>query len=220
VPSHGLLPEAAGAIVPYIIRRVVKRAVVKRAVRVAGLAGAALATGLLATAELGERVDVRLFRAVNRGHGPGADRFFQGITELGSIWACIGAAGVLAAGGQRRAAARGLAAASVAWLAGQGLKRLFDRPRPYVADPDGVRLLAHPPRATSWPSSHPAVLLAFVTVAGRELRLPCPARTALRGLAGAVGISRTYVGVHYPADVVGGLLLGQAVADAFPEDPR
>jgi undecaprenyl-diphosphatase len=193
---------------------------VKRAVRVAWLTGAAVATGLLATTELGERVDARLFRAVNRGFGPGADRFFQGITELGSIWASIGAAGVLAAGGRRRAAARGLAAASAAWLAGQGLKRLFDRPRPYVADPDGVRLLVHPPRATSWPSSHPAVLLAFVTVAGRELRLASPARTALRGLAGAVGISRAYVGVHYPADVVGGLLLGQAVADALSEDPR
>jgi membrane-associated phospholipid phosphatase len=206
---------AAGAIVPYIIRRVVNRAV-----RVAGLAGATLATGLLASTELGERVDVGLFRVVNRGRGPGADRFYRGITELGSIWASIGAAGVLAAGGRRRAAVRGLAAASAAWLAGQGLKRLFDRPRPYVADPDRVRLLAQPPRATSWPSSHPAVLLAFVTVAGRDLELSLAARTALRGLAAAVGISRTYVGVHYPADVVGGLLLGQAVADAVSQDAR
>jgi membrane-associated phospholipid phosphatase len=206
---------AAGAIVPYIIRRVVTRAM-----RVAGLAGAALATGLLASTELGERVDLGLFRAVNRGRGPGADRFFRGITELGSIWASIGAAGVLAAAGRRRAATRGLAAASAAWLAGQGLKRLFDRPRPYVADPDGVRLLAQPPQATSWPSSHPAVLLAFVTVAGRDLELSRAARTALRGLAAAVGISRTYVGVHYPADVVGGLLLGQAVADTVSQDPR
>jgi membrane-associated phospholipid phosphatase len=206
---------AAAAIVLYIIRRVVNRTV-----RVAWLAGAALATGLLASTELGDRVDVGLFRAVNRGRGPGADRFFRGITELGSIWASIGAAGVLAAGGRRRAAARGLGAASAAWLAGQGLKRLFDRPRPYVADPDGVRLLAQPPRATSWPSSHPAVLLAFVTVAGRDLELSLVARTALRGLAAAVGISRTYVGVHYPADVVGGLLLGQAVADAISQDAR
>ena len=206
---------AAGAIVLYIIRRVVNRTV-----RVAWLAGAALATGLLASTELGDRVDVGLFRAVNRGRGPGADRFFRGITELGSIWASIGAAGVLAARGRRRAAARGLGAASAAWLAGQGLKRLFDRPRPYVADPNGVRLLAQPPRATSWPSSHPAVLLAFVTVAGRDLELSLVARTALRGLAAAVGISRTYVGVHYPADVVGGLLLGQAVADAMSQDAR
>jgi undecaprenyl-diphosphatase len=206
---------AAVAIVLYIIRRVVNRTG-----RVAWLAGAALATGLLASTKVGHRVDVGLFRAVNRGRGPGADRFFRGITELGSIWASIGAAGVLAARGRRRAAARGLGAASAAWLAGQGLKRLFDRPRPYVADPDGVRLLAQPPRATSWPSSHPAVLLAFVTVAGRDLELSLVARTALRGLAAAVGISRTYVGVHYPADVVGGLLLGQAVADAMSQDAR
>src|SRR5207247_7250504 len=106
-----------------------------------------------------QRIDARLFRAVNRGHGPRADRFFLGITELGSIWAAIGAAGILAAGGRRGAATRGLAAASAAWLAGQGLKRVFDRPRPYVADPGGVRLLAQPPPATSWPSSHPAVPL-------------------------------------------------------------
>jgi undecaprenyl-diphosphatase len=206
---------AAGAIVTYIIRRVVNRAV-----RVAGLAGAALATGLLASTELGNRADLGLFRAVNRGRGPGADRFFRGITELGSIWAPIGAAGVLSAAGRPRAAARGLAAASVAWFAGQGLKRLFDRPRPYVADPDGVRLLALPPRGTSWPSSHPAVLLAFLTVAGRDLELSLAARTALRGLAAAVAISRIHVGVHYPADVVGGLLLGQAVADAVSQDGR
>src|SRR6266511_2309711 len=75
-------------------------------------------------------------------------------------------------------------------------------------------------RATSWPSSHPAVLLAFVTVTGRNLELSRTARTAFRALAAAVGISRTYVGVHYPADVVGGLLLGQAVADAVSKDAR
>jgi undecaprenyl-diphosphatase len=206
---------AAGAIVRYIIRRVVNRAV-----RVAGLAGAALATGLLASTELGNRVDLSLFRTVNRERGPGADRILRGITELGSIWAPIGAAGVLAAAGRRRAATRGLAAASAAWLAGQGLKRLFDRPRPYVADPDGVRLLAQPPRGTSWPSSHPAVLLAFVTVAGRDLELSVAARTALRGLSAAIGISRIHVGVHYPADVIGGLLIGQAVGDAVSQHGR
>lgn len=188
--------------------------------RVAGLAGAALATGIFASGGRGERLDAAAFLAVNRDAGAAADGAFRGITELGSIWASAGAAAMLAAAGRRRAAVRGLAAASAVWLLGQGLKRVFERPRPYQADPGGVRLLVHPPRASSWPSSHPAVLLAFVSVASRELGLGRSARTTLRGLAGAVGISRTYVGVHHPADVAGGLLMGQAVADAVSRDGR
>jgi undecaprenyl-diphosphatase len=188
--------------------------------RTAALTGAALAAGIWSSGGRGQEVDSGLFESVNRDHGPSADRFFTGITELGSIWASVGAAAAIALAGNRRAAARGLAAAGAAWLAGQGLKRVFLRPRPYTADPDGVRLMIGPPKATSWPSSHPAVLLAFVTVAGRELRLPRSARSALAGLAAAVGASRAYVGVHYPSDVAGGLLLGRAVGNAFSRTGR
>jgi undecaprenyl-diphosphatase len=100
------------------------------------------------------------------------------------------------------------------------MKKVFMRPRPYTASPDRVRLLIDPPRATSWPSSHPMVLLAFLTAASRELDLPTASRAALAGLAGAVGVSRTYVGVHYPSDVVGGLLLGRAVGEVFSDGRR
>ena len=203
--------------------------VIRRAARVVGLAGAAVAAGVFVSGGFGRRADAEAFRALNLDSGPAADRLSTGITELGSIWASIGAAAVLAAGGRRRAAAKGLGAASVAWLAGQGLKRVFLRPRPHVSHGDGsdgvngqadVRLLIEPPHSTSWPSSHPAVLLAFVTVAGRELGLSRAARAGLTGLAAAVGVSRTHVGVHYPGDVVGGLLLGRAVADAWSRDGR
>jgi undecaprenyl-diphosphatase len=188
--------------------------------RVAGLAGAALASGILASTKIGNGLDVLAFRSLNRDRGRGADRFFGGITELGSIWASVGASAVIAATGRRGPAARGLVAASAAWLAGQGLKKLFLRPRPYVAEPGSVRLRAHPPPATSWPSSHPAVLLAFVTVSGRELGLPGWARSGLNGVSCVVGLSRTYLGVHYPSDVIGGLLLGRAVGDALSRDGR
>jgi undecaprenyl-diphosphatase len=100
------------------------------------------------------------------------------------------------------------------WAVGQVAKRLVDRARPYRAL-DAVRLLIDPPRATSWPSSHPAVLLAFLEVARRDLRLGPGTRGAELALVGAVGLSRVYLGVHYPADVVGGLLLGLAVADLW-----
>jgi membrane-associated phospholipid phosphatase len=195
-------------------RRISSAAVLRRTMRVVGLLGAAMAVGVVSSAGPGAEVDDRAFHAANRDHGPLADVFFSRITELGSIWASAGAAAALASSGRRRAAARGLAAASLAWLAGQGLKRVFLRARPYAADPESVRLMIHPPRATSWPSSHPAVLLAFVTAAGRELSLPPGPQVALTALGAAVGASRVHVGVHYPADVVGGLLLGRAVAEA------
>ncbi|GIU98538.1 MAG: phosphatase PAP2 family protein [Actinomycetota bacterium] len=189
----------------------------RRAARAIGLGASALAVGIAVSGGRPRGIDERAFRALN---GPGdarVDRAFRAVTELGSIFASVGAAGALAVSGHRRAARRGLAAAGMAWLAGQGMKRLFERPRPYEADRDGTRLLIGPPRASAFPSSHPAVLLAFVDVAGRALGLGRGARAALIGLAGAVGLSRVAVGVHYPADVVGGLLLGRAVAEAFPD---
>jgi undecaprenyl-diphosphatase len=100
------------------------------------------------------------------------------------------------------------------WLVGQAAKRTFDRPRPYTALED-VRLLIDRPRGKSWPSSHPAVLLAFVTVVGRDLDLPSRPRAGLAALVGIVGLSRIRLGVHYPADVAGGLLLGLSLADLW-----
>ncbi len=192
----------------------------RRLIRATGILGAAVAVGVWSSGGRGRELDREAFRALNRDRGPVADAVLHGVTELGSIWAPIGAGAVLAAAGRRRAAARGLAAAGATWLAGQGLKKLFLRPRPYVDDPSGTRLLIGPPRATSWPSSHPAVLLAFTTVAGREVGARARGRAALDGLGLLVGLSRTYVGVHYPADVVGGVLMGRAVAAVISDGAR
>jgi membrane-associated phospholipid phosphatase len=106
-----------------------------------------------------------------------------------------------------------MAAAAAMWLLGQGLKQFVRRPRPY--DAGRSRRLVDKPNGTSWPSSHPAVLLAFLTVAARRLGLTRGERAALDLLASTVAVSRVYVGVHYPSDVVGGVLLGRAVADAW-----
>ena len=168
----------------------------------------------------GRERDVEAFHRANRDRGPVADRFFRWVTELGSIWASVGAAAVLAAAGHRKTAGRGLAAASVTWLAGQGLKRVFGRPRPYEADLGDMSLRIGRPNGASWPSSHPAVLLSFLTVTSRDLDTGPAARAALDVLATTIGASRVYVGVHYPSDVAGGMLLGKGVAAAFDGDRR
>src|SRR6266545_233282 len=169
------------------------------------LASAAVLVEFASSTGRGKAVDHRIFRAVNRGHGDRADAFFGGLTELGSIAASAAAGGALAAGGRRRTALRALGAAGTMWLVGQGMKRLYLRARPYDALPEVVRLLIGRPRGTSWPSSHPAVLLATLTVAGEELGLSRAERAALNALPAAVGLSRIYLGVHYPSDVVAGL---------------
>ncbi len=190
-------------------------------VKGAGLAVAAAAVGYAALeSDQGRGVDADLFAAVNRGHGPDADRVFAGITELGSLYAVGAAAGALAALGRPRQAARAIAAGGAMWVLGQGLKKVVDRPRPYDADPGGTRAMIAPPMGTSWPSSHPAVLTAFTTVAGRELGAGRVARVGLTTLGLAVAASRVYLGVHYPSDVASGFLMGRAVAALWPRGHR
>jgi membrane-associated phospholipid phosphatase len=185
--------------------------------RVALLAGGALALALLTIRGRGRALDDDLFGWANsRFEHPRLDAFFRTVTELGSLWASAAAGAAIAASGRRREAVDAVGAATAMWAIGQGLKRLFRRVRPYEARlPRPIRLLIGKPVGASWPSAHPATFLAFATVAGRNLELSHPARRTLTGVAGLVAASRVYTGVHYPADVVGGLLLGRATADVW-----
>ncbi|HEX2031814.1 MAG TPA: phosphatase PAP2 family protein [Actinomycetota bacterium] len=185
--------------------------------RVALLVGGALTLAVATTRGRGRALDDRLFHWANsRFEHPNLDRFFWTITELGSLWASLSAGAAIALAGRRREAADAAGAAVTMWIVGQGLKEVFARVRPYEANlPRPIRLLIGRPKGASWPSSHPAVLLVFVTVASRDLELRRPVRRGLAGLAGLVGASRVYLGVHYPADVAGGLLLARGLADTW-----
>jgi membrane-associated phospholipid phosphatase len=183
----------------------------------AGLFAGACAVGVAVTnhPEVAD-ADRDLLDAVNEGHGPKADLVFVTVTELGSLYASGAAAGTLVALGRGRTAVRAFGATCATWLVLQGMKKLVDRPRPLDADPDGTRQLIARPNGMSWPSSHPAVLTTFTRVAARDLELGLAGRGALSMLDATVATSRVYLGVHYPSDVISGLLIGRAVARLWP----
>jgi undecaprenyl-diphosphatase len=65
------------------------------------------------------------------------------------------------------------------------------------------------PHSTSWPSGHVASAFAFATAAGAALPRTAAPLTALAAL---VAYSRVHTGVHYPLDVIAGVVSGVAGA--------
>ena len=86
------------------------------------------------------------------------------------------------------------------------LKNLVARPRPYDTLAWLQPLL--PPLADfSFPSGHASSSFAAATactLTGRNVKWAVPAFA----LAILISFSRLYVGVHYPSDIVGGIVLG------------
>lgn len=84
------------------------------------------------------------------------------------------------------------------------IKPLVARPRPFALRPEVLRLIP-PPSDFSFPSGHTAASFAATAALWRgKSRLWIPAVV----LAAAIGLSRLYLGVHYPSDVLCGALLG------------
>lgn len=91
------------------------------------------------------------------------------------------------------------------------LKTLFDVERPSVRYPDPEPLVTTP-TDLSFPSGHAATSFAGATLLARSVpRLAVP----FYALAAAIALSRVYVGVHYPLDILGGAVLGIGVATAL-----
>ncbi len=91
------------------------------------------------------------------------------------------------------------------------IKAIVDRPRPSVTHLEHVT-------SSSFPSGHATQSAAFLVAL---IALVCWTRSgplriattlACAALACAVGTSRVYLGVHYPTDVVAGIILGGAWA--------
>lgn len=160
------------------------------------------------------RVDCELFDRVAASHTPALDRVLPRLSRAANhslLW--IAAAGAMVVTGRasaRRAAARGLGSIAVtSALVNLGVKRGVRRPRPSLRRVPAIRRLPVQPLTTSFPSGHAASAAAFAVGVGIER--PRVA-VAVAPVAAAVAYSRVYVGVHYPADVLVGALIGSGVA--------
>lgn len=91
------------------------------------------------------------------------------------------------------------------------LKTTIDRQRPYETITE-IDPLLRAAVGNSFPSGHAATSFAGAVLLGHFFPRAFP---GLLGLAALVAISRVYIGVHYPLDVLGGAALGAAVGLTF-----
>jgi undecaprenyl-diphosphatase len=160
-------------------------------------------------------LDELLLRAVAELRSPLLTRIATDVTSLGSttlilLQAAIAAVLLIVVAGNRRGALQMGIAVAGAELWVQILKRLLHRARPIIV-PALVEATGF-----SDPSGHTASSTAlYITIALLAgSHLDRRGRRAVWVIAAAliflVGLSRIYLGVHYPSDVVFGLILAGA----------
>ncbi|MFE9398025.1 phosphatase PAP2 family protein [Streptomyces flavidovirens] len=155
-------------------------------------------------------VDRRLLSAMRDcGTDPRVASAARGLSwcgEHGAVWIAAGLLGAGADHERRGAWLRGTALIGAAHLASMAVKLAVRRGRPQLA---ALKPLVSTAGRHSFPSSHAASAAAAAVAFGA---LRPVAHHLVPPLAAAMCVSRLVVGVHYPSDVVAGVLLGGITA--------
>lgn len=134
------------------------------------------------------------------------------ITQAGSTWMVVIVTCVLLALRKRLAALQVLMASLTTFFVVEMTKVVVGRPRPFVILP-GVKSRERFVDGLGFPSGHTAVTTIVVLLLWKYV--PKRHRWVLIAWLGLVAVSRMYLGVHAPLDIVGGLALGFSMYELF-----
>lgn len=134
--------------------------------------------------------------------------FWKFITSLGNsgwFWLALSLLLVIPRRTRKIGITAIVAIAIGALITNVALKNLVARTRPYEVV-EGLRLLIERQHDYSFPSGHTcasfAAAMVYYRMGPKKWGIPAIV------LASLIAFSRLYVGVHYPSDVLGGLLIG------------
>jgi membrane-associated phospholipid phosphatase len=157
-----------------------------------------------------DRALLRLART--RAHPPWLERALGAYSRTGehaACWLALGLGGAaLSHGRPRQAWLRGAGVVASGLALNYAVKLTVRRPRPELP---GLPPLTPTVSRLSFPSAHATTSFAAARAYSQVLP-PGPLYLA----ASLFAISRPYLGVHYPSDVLAGAALGTALAGAWP----
>lgn len=167
------------------------------------------------TVDYHSALEYAVFHAVNADGGRYLDAAFLTLSAkpFGLLWGAALVLFLALRGGRRRLAlvlAFALAVALSDFLGSHVLKPLFGRMRPcFALPPDAVRRLGQAGDVGSLPSLHSSNFFAMAGVAWSASRR---AGAIALAVAALVALSRVYLGVHWPTDVLAGVAWGLGCA--------
>lgn len=166
----------------------------------------AVALTLLAIVSIGDG-NRALFLSINHLSAYTGDTLWTDLTIFGN-GAVILALAIPLVGRRPEMIFAVIIAALITALTVKGFKAYFHAPRPPAVLPrDLFHVIGPAYRSASFPSGHTATAFVFAGVVSLTFARGWVTLTAV-AMAGAVGLSRVVVGVHWPADVLGGAALG------------
>jgi len=132
-----------------------------------------------------------------------------GITQLGSAVAALVIALILYLVNSHLLAYEMVLGTISLWLVVEVIKFLVQRSRPFIRMV-GTRIVGYRASGRSFPSGHTSQIFFLATLMTQHFHPNWWIVLLLYAVASLVGITRMYVGAHYPRDVLAGAILGTA----------